>query len=202
MVAAALREAPRDDPTIADAAGKAAAQVERAAEVVRRLRALIRLDQTGRAPVSVGRIVKETLDLIRPEFERRNVAIDLKLADDLPPVIADLLQIEQVLLNLMRNALEAIDQADQAGGAVTIAAVRVSAAEVEIQVSDTGPGFPSEFAGADLPPLSSTKEEGLGVGLSLCRSIVEAHGGRLFLGGGADGALVRFRLPAAEVANG
>jgi signal transduction histidine kinase len=202
MVADALRAAPQDDPTIVETAGKAAAQVERAAEVVRRLRALIRLDQTGRAPVSVERIVKETLDLARPQLERHNVATRLRLAGDLPPVLADLLQIEQVLLNLLRNAIEAIDQAGHPSGTITIAAGRVGPTEVEIEVRDTGPGFPPEFAGAYLPPLSSTKVEGLGIGLSLCRSIVESHGGRLFIGGGTDGAHVRFRLPVAEAGHG
>jgi signal transduction histidine kinase len=202
MVADMLRTAPQDDPTIADTAGKAALQVERAAEVVRRLRALIRLDQTGRAPVSVGRIIKETLELIRPQLERHNVAAQVQLAGDLPPVLVDLLQIQQVLLNLLRNSIEAIDQAGHPAGTITIAAARLDPDEVEIEVRDTGPGFPAEFTGAYLPPLSSTKVEGLGMGLSLCRSIIESHGGQLFVGGAINGAQVRFRLPTAEVPRG
>jgi signal transduction histidine kinase len=202
MVADMLRTAPQDDPAIADTAGKAAVQVERAAEVVRRLRALIRLDQTGRAPVSIERIVKETLDLIRPQLERHGIATRVQLASDLPPVLADLLQIEQVMLNLVRNAIEAMDQAGHASGIITIAAARFGPNQVEIEVGDSGPGFSAEFAGIYPPPLSSTKVEGLGVGLALCRSIVESHGGQLFVGGGIDGGQVRFRLPIAEVARG
>jgi signal transduction histidine kinase len=202
MVAEMLRTAPQSDAAIADTAGKAAAQVERAAEVVRRLRALIRLDQTGRAPVGVERIIKESLDLIRPQLERHNIATRVQLASELPPVMADLLQIEQVMLNLLRNSIEAMDQAGHPAGTITIAATRFGPNQIEIEVRDTGPGFPAEFAGAYLPPLSSTKVEGLGVGLALCRSIIESHGGQLFVGDGIDGAHVRFRLPAVEVARG
>jgi signal transduction histidine kinase len=202
MVAASLRSGARDDPELPDTATKAAAQVERAAEVVRALRALIRLDQTGRTPVSVAHLVTETLALSRPTLERHGVETRLDLAADLPPVMADVLQIEQVLLNLVRNAVEAIQQMGRRDGVVAIAARRVGPAEVEIVVSDNGPGFPPEFAGANLPPLASTKIEGLGVGLSLCRTIVELHGGKLLIGGGADGARVSFCLPVAEPAHG
>jgi signal transduction histidine kinase len=176
--------------------------VERAADVVRRLRALIRLDRSGRAPVSVERIVRESLDLVRPQLDRHNVAARVQLASDLPPVLADLLQIEQVMLNLLRNSIEAMDAAGHPGGMITITAARFGPNHVEIEVRDTGPGFPAEFADAYLLPLSSTKDEGLGVGLALCRSIVESHDGQLLAGGGISGAQVRFRLPTAEAASG
>jgi two-component system sensor kinase FixL len=201
MVADMLRTSD-DDPAIAETAHKAAAQVERAADVVRRLRALIRLDPSGRAPVSVEHVIKETLILIQPQLDRHNIMTRLDLADDLPPVMADLLQIEQVLLNLLRNSIEAIDQAGQSAGTITIAGTSTGPHEVEITVQDTGPGFPAEIAGIYVPLLSSTKAEGLGVGLALCRSIVESHGGQLFVDEMVVGARVRFRLPAAEVERG
>jgi two-component system, LuxR family, sensor kinase FixL len=201
MVADMLRT-PGDDPAIAETARKAAAQIERAADVVRRLRALIRLDQTGRAPVSVEHVITETLVLIRPQLDRHNIVTRLHLADDLPPVMADLLQIEQVLLNLLRNSIEAIEQAGQPTGTITIAGTNTGPHEVEISVQDTGPGFPTEVADTYLPLLSSAKAEGLGIGLALCRSIVESHGGQLFVDDRVVGARVRFRLPAAEVARG
>ncbi len=202
MVADMLRNAPQGDSAVADTAGKAAAQIERAADVVRRLRALIRLDRTGRAPVGVERIIKESLELVRPQLERHNLATNIKIAADLPPVLADVLQVEQVMLNLLRNSIEAIEQAGHPAGSITITAASFSPNLVEIEVRDTGPGFPAEFAGAYPSPMSSTKIEGLGVGLALCRSIVELHGGQMFVGGGIHGAQVRFQLPVAEVFRG
>ncbi len=199
LIADTLRDADRPDSAAVETAEKAATQVQRAAEVVRRLRALIRLDQSERAPVAVERIVRETLALCRPDLERHSVRVHVALAPNVPQVMVDLLQIEQVLLNLLRNAAEAMEPSG--GGAITIAASSDGADEVAIAISDTGPGFPAEIAGNELPPLSSSKPDGLGVGLSLCRSIVEAHGGRLTIGAreiGASGAVVRFTVPTAK----
>ncbi|MDI1346391.1 MAG: MASE1 domain-containing protein [Pseudolabrys sp.] len=197
LVADTLRAPGGDGALAAETAEKAAAQVQRAADVVRQLRALIRLDQSGRAPVGVDRIVRETLDLCRPELDRHAVSVRTALDGDLPSITVDLLQIEQVLLNLIRNATEAMQSVGH-GGMIVIKASRVDNEEVAIEVVDIGPGFPAEFSGANFPPLSSSKAEGLGVGLSLCRSIVEAHGGRLTASGGSGGATVRFTLPVAQ----
>lgn len=199
LVADTLRSPGAPGAAAVETAEKAAAQVQRAADVVRQLRALIRLDQSGRAPVAVERIVRETLDLCRPELDRHGVVARVALDGNLPPVMVDLLQIEQVLLNLLRNAGEAMREAGHAGGTVAIKASTIVPDQVEIEIRDSGPGFPSGFAGAEFPPLSSSKSEGLGVGLSLCRSIIESHGGRLMLAGGADGAVIRFTLPVAKV---
>ncbi len=190
------------DASVIETAAKTAAQVERAAEVLRRLRALIRLDQSGRAPLNIDRIVKETLDLCQPELDRHNIKTNIVLAEDLPLVMVDLLQVEQVLLNVMRNSVEAIHQAGHSGGMITIEATRVESGTAEILVRDTGPGFPPDLVGHEVPPLSSTKSEGLGIGLSLCRTIVESHGGRLIVDGSSRGAVVRFTLPAAKTSHG
>jgi len=199
LVADTLRAPGAPDASVAETAEKAAVQVQRAADVVRQLRALIRLDQSGRAPVAVERIVRETLDLCRPELDRHGVSARVALDPNLPPVMVDLLQIEQVLLNLLRNAAEAMSGSNRAGSTVTVSAAAAGAGEVAVEVRDSGPGFPPEFLAAEFPPLSSSKADGLGVGLSLCRSIVEAHGGTLSLGGGPGGAVVRFTLPAAKL---
>jgi two-component system, LuxR family, sensor kinase FixL len=188
-----------DPAAVAETAKKAVAQVERAAEVVRRLRALVRLDRSGRAPCSVERIVRETLNLCQADLDRIHASARAAIAGDLPPVLVDLLQVEQALLNLLRNSIEAIGGAGQAHGSISI---DVSAADpdfVEIRVSDSGPGFPPDLADNPFIPFSSTKPEGLGFGLPLCKSIIEAHGGRLWLDGRAAGAAVHFTLPVARV---
>jgi len=178
------------------------AQVDRAAEVIRRLRALVRLDRSNRAPVPFDRIVKETLDLCRPDLERAGVALRFALPHNLPPVMVDILQIEQVLLNLMRNSIEAIRDSRSPRGTVLISAKRVDDETdgefIEIGVVDSGPGFSRDYIENGILPLSSCKADGLGIGLPLCKTIVEAHGGRLWLDSAARGAAVRFTLPVAE----
>lgn len=196
LVVDTLRTGQRDDAAIVETAGKAATQVERAAEVVRRLRALIRLDQTGRAPAGIERIVRETLELCQPDLDRYGIRARVSLDSSLPAVLVDLLQIEQVLLNLIRNAIDAMQESGP-GGMIVIEAVRGEPGFVELRIRDSGPGFPPEVVAEQFLPLSSTKAEGLGVGLSLSRSIVESHGGRLSLGGSAQGASVQFTIPVA-----
>ena len=182
----------------AEAAEKASAQVERAGEVVRRLREFIRLGRSERAPVALARIVEESLALSRSELNLQGVHIAVRVPRDLPVVMADLLQIEQVLLNLLRNAAEAIIETGRTDGHIAIEAALAEPDVVEVRVQDNGPGFRPEFLDRPIMPFSTSKPDGMGIGLAFSRSIVENHGGRLWLGGGADGAVVRFTLPLAE----
>jgi signal transduction histidine kinase len=187
---------------IAEIARKAAAQVDRAAEVIRRLRALVRLDRSNRAPVPFERIIKETLDLCRPDLERDGVALRVALPSDLPIVTVDILQIEQVLLNLVRNSIEAIRDSRSPRGAILIEAKRADGGAdgefVEIGVIDSGPGFSRDYIENGILPLSSSKVDGLGIGLPLCKTIVEAHGGQLWLDASSRGASVRLTLPVPK----
>jgi two-component system, LuxR family, sensor kinase FixL len=187
-----------DPATVAETAKKAVAQIERAAEVVRSLRALVRLDRSNRAPCSVERIVNETLALCKPALAQIAANTRVVLASDLPPVMVDILQIEQVLLNLLHNAIEAIGEAENRQGSILVEASAAGAGFVEVRVSDNGPGFPPGLLESPFLPFSSTKAEGLGFGLPLCKSIVEAHGGRLWLDRNTQGAAVHFTLPVVE----
>jgi two-component system, LuxR family, sensor kinase FixL len=196
LVDDAIRGGNADAATVAETAAKAVAQVERAAAVVRRLRALVRLDRTNRVACRVDHIIRETIDLCRPDLERLAVSIHAAVAADLPPVMVDMLQIEQALLNLMRNAMEAIGNVGR--GTIFVEAVLAGAEFVEIRVRDTGPGLPPDLAANPFLPFSSTKKEGLGIGLPLCRSIIEAHGGRIWLDTNTTGAAFRFTLPVAR----
>jgi two-component system, LuxR family, sensor kinase FixL len=197
LVAEALHEGDSDHVMVAQTAGKAAAQVERAAEVVRRLRALVRLDHSGRAPCIVEEIITETVALCQPALDRSRSVVRWGTAPNTPSVMVDKLQIEQTLLNIIRNSIEAIEESRQRKGLINIEAASRGGREVEIWVADNGPGFPPDFTDTFLP-FGSRKKEGLGIGLSLCRSIVEAHGGRLWLNRNAHGAEVHFTLPGAE----
>ena len=146
----------------------------------------------------VDSIVRETVDLVRPELDRLGVNVQQSLAAGLPLVMVDVLQIEQALLNLMRNSIDAIGEAGQ--GTISIEAALVDMDFVEVQVRDSGPGFPPDRAGNPFLPFSSTKKEGLGIGLPLCRSLIEAHGGRIWLDASSPGATIHFTLPVANLA--
>jgi two-component system, LuxR family, sensor kinase FixL len=190
---------------VVEIAKKAIAQVDRAAEVIRRLRALVRLDRSNRAPVAFDRIVKETLELCRPDLERAGVVPRVALPSDLPLVAVDILQIEQVLLNLVRNSLDAIRDSGKSRGTIVIEAEPMPREAdgdfVEIAVLDSGPGFSRHYIENGILPLSSSKADGLGIGLPLCKTIVEGHGGRLWLDAGSHGASVRFTLPVSKLSD-
>jgi two-component system, LuxR family, sensor kinase FixL len=198
LVNDAMTSGQTDVAVVAETAKKAVAQVERAAEVVRHLRALVRLDRSNRAPCRFERIVEETIELCQPDLDRAHVAVRTDIAPDFPAVMVDLLQIEQVLINLMRNAIEAISDSGSVRGTVHIGAKVFDDEFVEVRVVDTGPGFPAALLENAFLPLSSQKAEGLGIGLPLCRSIVEAHGGQLWLDDSPRGAAVCFTLPIAK----
>ena len=199
LVAETLEKERLGDPATLDLARKAALQIGRAADVLKRLRMLVRLGRSDRTPTTVATIIGEVVDLSRPDLERHQIALKLDIAADLPPVMADRLQIEQVLLNLVRNAMEAIAGAHNGERQIALRAWRDSPGTVEFAVSDTGPGFPSDFADDAALPLTSTKPDGLGIGLSLCRSIAEAHGGSVLIDSNPGGATVTLVLPIAEV---
>jgi len=145
----------------------------------------------------VSRIIDDAVELIQPEIERSGIRVDRRLQGDLPAVMADALQAEQVLLNLVRNAIEAFHEASRDRGLITIEARRIGG-HVELSVADDGPGFASIDDASGPTALTSTKPDGLGIGLALCRSIIQAHGGSLEISNTGKGALVRFTLPVTE----
>jgi len=200
LVDEAINAGNTDPKMVAETAKKAVAQVERAAEVVRRLRALVRLDRSNRASWKLERAVKDTVELCQPDLDRHHVTIRSSIPGDLPSVMIDLIQIEQVLINLVRNAIEVLGESRNGRGSIAIEATAADPDFVEVRVIDTGPGFSNRILENAFVPLGSSKAEGLGIGLSLCKSIIEAHGGLLKLEGGAQGAVVRFTLPIAKTA--
>jgi two-component system sensor kinase FixL len=185
------------DPAATSAASeRLIAQVERAAEVVRRLRNFIGLGRSETLPVEVSRLMQEAAMFCQAELDRQGITLQLRPARDLPSVKADALQIEQVIVNLVRNAAEALSEAGRYDGKVVIEAEHDAAGYVVMRVRDNGPGFDPDLAERPFTPFTTTKQDGMGLGLSLARSIIESHGGRMSIESSSSGAVVSFTLPA------
>ena len=175
------------------------AQVDRLAEVVRRLRNFIQMGHTEVHVVPVHRLLERALSYCDAELELHNVRAELAIDPGLPDVRVDERQIEQVVVNLVRNSAEALAAAGRPDGRIAIEAVR-EGKSVAIRVRDNGPGFDPDLLDRASMPFTTTKEDGLGLGLALARSIIEAHGGRLAISSTPGGAVVAFTLPPS--ANG
>jgi signal transduction histidine kinase len=145
----------------------------------------------------VSRIIESAADLMRAKAARHAVPLTVHIPGPLPPVLVDAIQIEQVLLNLIRNSIDALDEVEGVPREVAVSAVPAAEAGlVEIRVRDSGPGFAAEITGRLFTPFATTKEAGMGLGLSISRSIVEAHGGRIWIAAdGARGTDIRFTVP-------
>lgn len=178
-----------------------AAQAERAAAIIRRIRAFIRKEEPRHAALDLNKAIRDTIDLMTAEADRQGVRLALDLAESLPMVSADVIQLEQVIVNLVRNAIEAMADASTPARRVTLSTTRAASGAVEVTVADTGPGLPEMGRDRLFDPFFTTKVDGLGLGLSISQSIVEAHGGRLTAEtGGGVGAVFRFTLPVAKEA--
>jgi C4-dicarboxylate-specific signal transduction histidine kinase len=199
LIEEAVREGDSASARVVDIVKKTIAQVERAAAVVQRLRALVRLERSNRVACRVDHIVRETLDLCQPDLDRLMVSVRTAIATDLPPVMVDRLQIEQALFNFMQNSMDAIGKSGR--GIISIETALAGADFIEVRVRDSGPGFPVDRIANPFLPLSSTKADGLGIGLPLSRSIIEAHGGRIWLDASLPGATICFTLPIAKLSS-
>jgi C4-dicarboxylate-specific signal transduction histidine kinase len=147
-----------------------------AAEVVSRIRALFRQSPDARAPAALDAVVREVRDLTAEAAARAGVRLEVDVEDALPPIPLDRVQIQQVLVNLVRNGIEAM--AGATGDRLLRIRARRADDAIRIEVSDAGPGL--AFPERVFQPFFTTKPQGLGMGLAICRSIVEAHGGRLW----------------------
>src|SRR5215470_5663970 len=170
----------------------------RAGAIIRRLREFLQKSEPRRAPVDVNGLVREVVELVEGEARERGIDVDLILHPGLPMVEADAVEIEQVLVNLTRNAMEAMQQTNGAPPTLSIETRTIGSA-VEVFVRDTGPGFGESDPQAIFEPFYTTKPGGLGMGLAICRTIVELHGGTLAASSDPSGATFRFTLPVASI---
>jgi len=172
----------------------------RASEVIRRLRNLFRKHEWDFQPNDLNEIVREAVALVAGESKRRGIKIEAELTDPLPSVRGDRIYLGQVMINLLVNAMEAMDET------ATASRIRIRTAlhgqDLEVSVTDDGPGIPSERISQVFDHFFSTKQEGMGLGLAITRTLVERHGGRIWAENAAGaGATFRFCLPAHEQPN-
>ena len=194
-----LQSSEPTSPEVREAVERMLSSTQRATRIIRRIAKLARTTKPERTALPINDLVREVAELVDSAIQAGGMTIELHLGGELPLVAVDPIQIEQVLLNLVRNALDALVEIEPAQRTLTIITRRTTENMVEVAVQDTGPGVPSEATEHIFEPYVSTKPDGLGLGLAISRSIIEAHGGRLWaVPDGGRGAMFRFTVPVAR----
>ncbi len=193
-----LRWLKRDQPDLEEAreaAARVVKDVTRASEIVSRVRVLFKKGTAQRELVDMNRVIREMVALTRSEATQHSTSIGAELAPDLPQVMGDRVQLQQVLMNLMVNGIDAMNDARQTRE-LTIKSQRADHEHIQISVSDTGVGLPSDQSDQIFNAFFTTKPHGTGMGLRISRSIIESHGGRLWAENNSPrGATFHFTLP-------
>jgi PAS domain S-box-containing protein len=195
---ASLRWLQRDPPELTEVRKGTERIIEAgtlASEIINRLRSLYKKAPPKRELVAINEIICEMARMLGTEARRHGASIRTNIKEDLPMTVADRVQLQQVLMNLMLNGIEAITDT---GGVVTVKSQLGEDGQIEISVNDTGPGLPLCEADQIFDAFVTTKPQGSGMGLAISKSIVESHGGRIWANGnGGRGATFHFTLPAA-----
>ncbi|MHC4445290.1 MAG: GAF domain-containing protein [Planctomycetota bacterium] len=177
----------------------AAAQAERAGEIIEEIRNFIAKGEPQRRTIDINSLVRKSTGLTKQETQLNKVRINLELADVLPRVVVDPIQIEQVMVNLIHNGLEAMGRNLDGKRVLTIQTLWAGGKSVELAVQDTGPGLSQDDIERVFKPFFTTKADGIGMGLSISRTIIESHGGRLWATSDpGQGATFQFTLPVKE----
>jgi PAS domain S-box-containing protein len=200
---ACLRFLRRETPDLNDVRGTVEWIVKdgnRAGEVIRRVRGLLKKADTEKVPFDVNDTIDEVAALLQHELTEQHAIPRLELAPGLPLVIGDRVQLQQVIINLVMNGIEAMQSTTGRPHELVVRSYQDDAHQVVVAVTDSGAGIPAEIANRLFDAFFSTKPSGLGMGLSICRSIIEDHGGRLWAtdNGGGPGATLQFALPPCQ----
>jgi signal transduction histidine kinase len=195
---ACLRWLDREEPDFDEARSPVTQIVgdgRRAAQIIARIRTQFEKGALNREVFGVSEIIRETVGLLRGEAVRYNISVQTQLAGDLPPVVGDRVQLQQVVMNLIVNGFEAMKD-DDGIREMVIRSQRAGSEQILVSVSDTGIGIPPQLAAQIFDPFFTTKPHGTGMGLRVSRSIVQSHGGSLwFTGVPGRGATFQFTLP-------
>jgi signal transduction histidine kinase len=195
---ASLRWLQRDPPEVTEARKGTEKIVEAgtlASEIIDRLRSLYKKSPPKQELVAINEVIGEMALMMGGKAREHGVSIRTELKDDLPMTVADRVQLQQVVMNLMLNGIEAMKET---GGVLTVKSQLHEDGQIEISVNDTGPGLPVGKSDQIFDAFFTTKPQGSGMGLAICKSIVELQGGRIWANGdGGRGATFHFTLPAA-----
>lgn len=168
----------------------------RIAEIVRRTRALVQSEPPQKDDLEIDEAIRETLSMSREKLHKSAVSVRTRFARGLPLVRADRVQLQQVILNLITNAVEAMDGVYGCARELCISTGQTASGDILVAIQDSGPGWDAQSADHLFEAFYSTKLRGLGIGLSICRAIIEAHGGRLWASPSEPhGATFQFTLP-------
>ncbi len=181
LIAVQSGSVPGGDARVAEMVDKAAAQISRAGDILKSLRAFVAKGESARGREDVNGLVDEAIDFCLSDLRDHMIHVERKLAGHLAPVVMDRIQIQQIIVNLLRNALDAL--AGQETREITVMSRAAKAGTrdaVDILVADSGPGVPAEVVSRLFEPFTTSKPSGLGVGLAICRSIAHAHHGEIF----------------------
>ena len=196
---ACMRWLTRSQPDLEEARGAVQRIIrdgKRASEIIARIRALLKRTATNRLPLDMNEVIQETMALAQNEARRRRVSLRTDFAGNLPSVLGDRVQLQQVILNLMMNGIEAMSSVSDGSRQLLIRTQRNDSERVLISVTDSGIGLDPKQAERLFEAFFTTKTEGMGMGLSISRSIIEAHGGRLWATPNAGpGATLQFTVP-------
>jgi PAS domain S-box-containing protein len=172
-------------------------QDKRAGEVIRRLRLLLMKGEVHRQPLDLSEVLVDVLKLVRSDLLNQGVAVKTDLVPDLPVVFGDRVQLQQVVLNLVMNGCDAMSGIERPSRRLSVRTAREDGTGVRVSVADRGCGIPQDKLARVFEPFFTTKKQGMGLGLAVCRSIIEAHHGRLWAESEAgDGATFHFTIPA------
>ena len=191
-----------DPPNLSEAIktlGYIVEDADRASQIIARLRRLTRRAPAMAVPVDVNDAIREIASLMQHEFRRHRIVLQLSLSDALPRARGDRVQVQQVVLNLLLNAVEAVTAVGDRSRELTIATALEDAKHVCVSVTDTGPGIEASVAERMFDAFYTTKPDGMGIGLAVTRSIVEAHGGRIQVKPNSpQGTTIQFTIPVAR----
>lgn len=188
---------------IADVMRHVATQAQRAGDIIRRMRTFISKGEPQRTDVDVNDVVRDALRFVETDIKACGITTQVRLAENLDHVSADSIQLEQVVLNLLRNATDAMCNTPSENRLLTVVTCPSGPGRIEVSIADTGPGIAPEFRAKLFQPFSTTKSKGMGLGLSISRGIIEAHGGQLsFDSIPTGGTIFRFQLSSRDAGKG
>jgi signal transduction histidine kinase len=168
----------------------------RASDVIKSARGMFKKQDQEKEPIDLNALIQDVLGLMRVELQAQEIFVETELSSSLPFVLGNKGQLQQVMLNLIRNAADAMDTNSDRARVLTVKSTAPDPDEVRLSVEDTGTGVDPKDADRVFDPLFTTKSQGMGIGLSICRSIIEAHSGRMWISSGAShGAVFNIQLP-------